>query len=629
MKRLPITDLRRTLTAWLAFWVAGTMGISALAADWPQWRCDAGRTAASSQELSGELHLQWVRRLPAPVPAWPKYPRLCFDTSYEPVVMGKTMFVPSMVTDSVTALATDTGEQLWRFYTDGPVRLAPVASHGKVYFVSDDGHLYCVAADASAGAVGKLLWKFRGLPAELEDRKVLGNDRLISLWPARGGPVLDNGTIYFAAGIWPFEGVFVYALDAESGKLVWVNKDCGLIEQGLTDHSTRQDSGLSPQGYLAVIGGNLFVPSGRALPGVLDRKTGELQPYVTGWGGRDHLAKGSWNVAGTDKCFFQSGDPYDTATRTRLQIDPANAKELGESRDPILTQQAVYFSRPVNRNRGYRPAGVGYERIVAWDVTTLPEPKSRQDDRGKKWPAAEFSELWSLESELKVHIKAGNRLYGGADVAGGGGVVAAVDLPTENGSPKVSWKARIEGTPSRILAAADKLFVVTRQGSIYAFGPDRVEPKTHAIVSRAPAADKWPDVAKDILAATDAKQGYCLMLGAGTGRLAMELARASKLHIVVIDPDVEKVAALRCEFDDAGLYGSRITLLAGDPLRCPLPSYFASLIVSAQVSGMSPKPPSRSAETGKCVASAISRAFTRISSRVNIAAESRRPTEKA
>ena len=55
------------------------------------------------------------------------------------------MFVPSMVTDSVTALDTDSGAELWKFFADGPVRLAPVARDGRVYFVSDDGHLYDLA----------------------------------------------------------------------------------------------------------------------------------------------------------------------------------------------------------------------------------------------------------------------------------------------------------------------------------------------------------------------------------------------------------------------------------------------------------------------------------------------------
>jgi len=40
--------------------------LSAAAGDWPAWRYDAGRTAASPQELPAELRLQWTRELPAP-----------------------------------------------------------------------------------------------------------------------------------------------------------------------------------------------------------------------------------------------------------------------------------------------------------------------------------------------------------------------------------------------------------------------------------------------------------------------------------------------------------------------------------------------------------------------------------
>ena len=71
-------------------------------------------------------------------------------------MLGSTMFVPSMVTDSVTALDTATGGERWRFFAGGPVRFAPVAWEGRVYFVSDDGHLYCLDADD-----GSLRWKFR------------------------------------------------------------------------------------------------------------------------------------------------------------------------------------------------------------------------------------------------------------------------------------------------------------------------------------------------------------------------------------------------------------------------------------------------------------------------------------
>ncbi len=638
-----------------AGWFAGTR---AFAVDWPQWRYDAGRTAASPEQLPAELHLQWVRRLPTPRPAWPKYPRLCFDTSYEPVVMGKTMFVPSMVTDSLAAVDTATGAQRWKFYTDGPVRFAPVASKGKVYFVSDDGYLYCLNA-----ADGKLTWKFRGLPADCKDRKVLGNDRLISLYPARGGPVTADGKIYFAAGIWPFEGVYVYALDAETGKPVWSNKDTGYLKDGLIDHGARREGGLSPQGYLAVLGEKLVVPSGRALPGFFDRRSGRMDPYTSGWGGRVALAKGSWYVCGTGKYFFQSGDlyglmPSDASTKElnrpeelvsfedfakranvslqtvqrwakagnvptverdgkrlvrchkpatlthlswwtgssprsgekhalrahpRLQIDPANAKELGEFREPVLTKEAVYYSCPVNKQQGYRPAGVGYDAIVARDLTNSKWGVTCTSGWGEpmqfvQWKTMAFNRIWSLESQLKVHIKAGSRLYGGTN-----GVVAAVDIPEQGGSPKVSWQADIEGTPSRMLAADGKLFVVTREGSIYAFGPKKIRPNIHATAEQKPApavADQWAQVADNILKATDVKEGYCLMLGVGSGRLAAELATRSKLHVIAVDPDAAVVQKLRSEFDKAGLYGRRIVVHQGATLSYQFPPYIASLIVS-------------------------------------------------
>ena len=113
----------------------------AAAADWPMWRCDVGRTAASPESLPAELHLQWTRELPRVQCAWPNESRLHFDTSYEPVVAGKTLFLGSPNESSVTAYDTETGQQQWRFYAKGPVRFAPVMWQGKLYFGSDDGYL--------------------------------------------------------------------------------------------------------------------------------------------------------------------------------------------------------------------------------------------------------------------------------------------------------------------------------------------------------------------------------------------------------------------------------------------------------------------------------------------------------
>jgi RNA polymerase sigma factor (sigma-70 family) len=186
---------------------------SAKAADWPTWRRDASRSGVTQEELPKELHLRWSRCLPAPKIAWPNEPRLQFDVANEPIVMGRLLFVGSSRDGGLRAFDTETGEVRWTFFTEGPIRFAPVAWKGRVSVGSDDGYLYCLDA-----TTGKQLWKVRGAPAERADDRHLGNARLISYWPVRGGPVLHEGTIYFGAGIWASMGVFVKAVDAETGE---------------------------------------------------------------------------------------------------------------------------------------------------------------------------------------------------------------------------------------------------------------------------------------------------------------------------------------------------------------------------------------------------------------------------
>jgi outer membrane protein assembly factor BamB len=241
-------------------------GSASIADDWPMWRRDVGRGAESAAALPAELPLMWVRDFPPLKPAY-REPRLQFDAGYEPVVSGKSMFVASSFNDSVTALDTETGAQRWRSYAEGPVRFAPAVWNDRVFFGADDGHLYCVAADD-----GRLLWKFQAAPSS---RRVMGNGRLISLWPVRGGPVLADGKIYFAAGVWPMEGVFIYCLDAETGKLVWRNDESSFIF-GQHPHAAESLGGVTPQGYLVINGDELIVPCGQAFPARFDLQTGKL-----------------------------------------------------------------------------------------------------------------------------------------------------------------------------------------------------------------------------------------------------------------------------------------------------------------------------------------------------------------
>ena len=459
--------------------------------------------------------------------------------------------------------------------------------------MSDDGYLYCLNAED-----GSLRWKFRGLPEDRQDRQVIGHGRLVSLFPARGGPVLADGVVYFAAGLWPTEGVFVHAVDAKTGKAVWSNTDSNRIPQSNWDHGIGFDAGLTPQGYLAMVGDKLVVPCGTQLPAFLDPKTGELHTYTMGWGGRLGLPKGCWFVTGIGRYLSHGGDLYDITRPneerfadtkpgrddykpmlypggwTRLDIERANQKELDSFRQPVLTPDVIYES-----DRG----------IVARDLTDValrarqPEdiPPHRRDDTYPDNFGGVFRQLWELPSKLDLHIKAGSRLYVGAP-----GVVEAID--TAGQEPKTVWRAEIEGTPQRMLAAGGKLFVVTAEGSILAFAaPQPGEAALHTVTEAPPPpADEWTTRAAAILEATGVRNGYALVLGIERGRLVEELARQSDLHVIAVDDDAGTVASLRRRLDLAGLYGTRTSALAGNPLTHPFPPYLASLVVSETPDGL-------------------------------------------
>ncbi len=60
--------------------------------------------------------------------------------------------------ERVVAYELATGNEIWRFHAEAPVRFAPVVHEDKLFFVSDDGHLYALNTEN-----GQLLWKFNGV----------------------------------------------------------------------------------------------------------------------------------------------------------------------------------------------------------------------------------------------------------------------------------------------------------------------------------------------------------------------------------------------------------------------------------------------------------------------------------
>ena len=555
---------------WRLMW-CGALGLLAIdgahGADWPMWRYDAGRTAASPHELPTAMHWQWMLELPPLQPAWEdalNRDLMQFDRVYEPVVAGHSLFVGSSTSARMTAFDTETGRERWRFYTDGPVRLPAVVEAGRVFFVSDDGHLYCV--DAETGA---LLWKFRGGPT---DARILGNGRLVSMWPARGGPVLADGTVYFAASIWPFMGTFIHALEAETGEVVWTNDGTGSLYM-LQPHNSPAYGGVAPQGAMAVSGDHLLVPGGRSVPACFDRRTGEFLYYrhanfnktggafVAAVAGRfvnyhRDMVTSLYDVATGDRLIHQAtGVPVMTAQEMYGQGDTIRAWDLGGLRQ-------VEYSRQVrDRNTG--------------DMVTV---------KDHKWV---MGALWQLDVDATGDlIKAGDRLY-----AGGRGAVTAVDV---SGEPAVAWRLPVDGQVARLVAGDDKLFAVTLDGKLYAFGSEGPS----ALVARwRELMTSWSEWlaeapldsvtattaarADAILAAVETREGYGLLYGSGVGDLIRALLDRSDFYLAAVVPDAAEVEALRRYLDATGLYGRRVTVQPGTPGTFKPPPYMASVVAFA------------------------------------------------
>jgi outer membrane protein assembly factor BamB len=73
--------------------------------------------------------------------------------------------------------------------------------------------------------------------------------------------------------------------------------------------------------------------------------------------------------------------------------------------------------------------------------------------------------------------------------------------------------------------------------------------------------------------------GYTLVLGIGSGNVIDALLSATNRYLVVLETDAGKVESFRKIMHAAGLYGPRVTALAGDIRTAGLPPYFAASIV--------------------------------------------------
>lgn len=614
-----------------------TLPLTVLASDWPTHKHNVMRNPRTPDSVAAPLRLRWsFASSERPRLAWPGpggntieglqlRHRLRFDDVFQTAVVGGRVYFGSSVDNHIYCVDGDSGAIRWTYCTGGPVRVAPTVVNGRVYAASDDGLAYCL--DAGDGG---LIWQRR---AALHDERILARGRMSSRWPVRTSVLVDEGVAYFGAGTFPHETVYLYAVDAASGEIVWRNDTISQQNAGRND--------LTPQGYLLASDELLFVPSGRTLPAAFDRTTGEFVHKQRG-GGKQ---VGGTEVVLTHNQIYtigeheiltmsqEAGEIFSKMPARQIVLDGEQAY-LAADGSVFAVDHAKYtqafansdlraqFKQAEDKLQNHNALRLAGE--IEQGKLQLADLKSRMQDTAREYgrESIEFQEINVLlaarrseQSARIAQLKIDGAEYnaqreaaesligirwrtklphesalictGNAVIVGGSGEV--VVLSSDTG--EIVWRESVEGNVRGLAFSDGFLTASTTAGRVYCFGDAshsaRSALKHHQNQAPVFADDaltpEYSRMAGEIIESTGVRRGYCLVAGSDDGRLAYELAKRSALKIYCIESDFEKVRRSREAFRQAGLYGSRIVVDHVDLSVLPHPNYFANLVVSDTV----------------------------------------------
>ena len=541
----------------------------AFSANWPTYSADNSRSSISAEKLKMPLRQVWVRNaLNTPCPAWPGpanadlchyirklSPTMVYDRAYHTVIADGFLYYGSSADDTVVCIDIETGKIKWQFIIEGPIRISPAISQGKVYFGSDDGYVYCLDSKN-----GQLLWKYRAGP---EDKRIMGNERIISLWSVRGGPAVKDGIVYFTAGIFPVKGVYLCALNAADGSEVWKEK-----------------INISAQGNLVISPDRIFIPTGRTAPRAYSRQTGKELGKLQGGGCFAVLS---------DDVYVNSG-----GEKGGLIFSDSKSSEkiiFSEGLNMVASDGVVYILKEGSLSCLDRQKyiNIGYEIAKIEKI----KKEKRTDQQKENLAKLNLQKKQCLKWQVKCSGAYSLILAGDTIFAGGDDSVFAYNIA----DGKEIWTEKLNGKVYSLAVSDGRLFASTDKGVIYCFANDLppVNVKTNKTTTQPYPKDNLTSVyqsaAKKIVNNIDFSKGYCFVLDCGIGRLAYELAKLSDMQIIGIEKDPEKAAEARKLLMKTGMYGKRITIHNIKEDKLPYSDYCANLIVSDKmvVTGKTPE----------------------------------------
>jgi len=563
--------------------------------DWPTYNHDKARSGVTSEQLPATLWECWrFQANHPPQPAWPPpakqdfwhnhnqlRPTVIYDRAFHSVADRDAVYFASSADFSVYALDAKTGEVRWVFFTAGPVRLAPAVVENRLYVGSDDGCVYCLSTDN-----GSLIWKYE---VATENNMVPGNGRMISLLSVRTGLVVDAGKVFFAAGLFPIQRTFLFALNAESGAVLW-----------------REKLNVSPQGYLLASTQNLYVPTGRTGPVSFSRENGTFRGEFGSAGGAYTLLAENTLITGPGRGPKQL-NAADVTTKETIatfggmrMVVKGHMAYMQSEKELRALDRRKYLALSKQRITLYRRQKQISDQLKKLAKNSPSANKLKNDLRniqlslGQNKNSLEQCFIWKHACDDTYSlIMAGSTLFvGGKD--------EVVALSAADGHK--SWSASVNGAAYGLSVANGRLFVSTDEGTIHCFTkrstissgePELVHLGTGIDpYSQDDLTDMYSLAAQQIVEEANIHQGYCLVLGSEEGRLAYEIAKHTKLQVIAVEQDVQKVITARKKLHKAGFYGSRITVHHGKLDELPYPAYFANLIVSESTLLSGELPPS-------------------------------------
>ncbi len=504
---------------------------TALAEDWPTHRHDLARSGVTGETLRPPLATAWVhtsRHHPQPAwhgPArrdgWHKTenlkPRVIFDWAYHVVAASGRVYFGSSADDKVTCLDGKTGKVAWTAFADGPIRLAPTVADGRLYVGSDDGKVYCLDAES-----GEPIWQCQASPV---DYRVAGNERIMSVWPVRSGVAVDGDVAYFSAGLFAFEGAYICAADATTGKLLW----------------SRKTTAFCPQGYILVSPQRLYVPMGGGPPGVFSRQDGRLLYSLGTSGGAFAVLDGDDLLAGPGKTgtmeAYKQGRTDQIAsfagntivvkgtmsylhTDTELSaLDRGRYLSLSEERNTLRRRIDALKKRLSTQDQAIR-----YDPVNAFHIGTYKDDNENHVFKGqiaevRVWDVARSAEAIRADLSRTLSGKP-NGLVGYWSCGDGSGETAGdavgsshgklvnsptwVDIDATQGGPPSGKALSFDGTTSHVDAGKAGVLRPSNQLTIEAW-------------FRAEQREKWSGIAGPIWDTGSTEAGYGLNLDDKTG----------------------------------------------------------------------------------------------------------------